>query len=106
MLKTYFVVLLSIAALSLIPAQSNAAQSCHWINSQAGDDGACQRMFGENGGTWARSGSCSASTKTQFDNTCCCPVKKSYTPIIVGSLVVILGTTAILSFVLKNNENT
>jgi hypothetical protein len=102
--KAYFVVLLSLAFLFFIPLPSNAAQSCHWINSQAGDDGACQRMFGESGGNWARSGSCSASTKTQFDNTCCCPVKKSYTPIIVGSLVVILGTIAILSFVLKKNE--
>ncbi len=93
-----------IGLLALMPIQSNAAPDCHWINSKAGDDGACQRIYGESGGTWARSGSCSASTQKVFDNTCCCPVKKSYTVIIVGSLVAILGTIAVLSFVLKKND--
>ena len=84
-------------------AQTNT--QCRWIYSANNDTSACQRTFQAESKKWQVGADCNASSKGQFDNTCCCPISAASNKyIVIGIIAGVLGVIAILSFALNKNE--
>lgn len=88
----------------VVPVKAQTNPTCHWIYSESNDTEACQRRFKTDSTNWEPSQNCTANTKSQYDNTCCCPVQTSPKYLIIGSLVVVFGLITTYFFVTRNSS--